>query len=103
MDPFEDSRFDPLPEFLGIPGPNPDVFDADSCSLTDVLEKFLPDDVWQDLVNFSNERARIFGDNSYLDGKIHGLIWRDISIVEMKKFFGYCLNMGLVRKPELSM
>lgn len=103
-DPFADIRPDQIPEYLGIPGPNPDVFPGDDLSFTRSVDAFLPEETFNFIVQCTNTRAQLyFANQPQRQDTVHGLHWRDVTVAELKKFFGYLLNMGLNRKPQLSM
>jgi hypothetical protein len=85
VDPFQDTRPDPLPEFLGLAGTNPDIFPEDELPFTRAVNSFLTDEVWVHLVECTNEKATAFFEAApERDNKINGLPWHEVTVAEMK-------------------
>uniref|UniRef100_A0A6P7GZY0 Uncharacterized protein LOC114348567 n=1 Tax=Diabrotica virgifera virgifera TaxID=50390 RepID=A0A6P7GZY0_DIAVI len=73
-DPFGDIRPDNVPEFLGIPGPNPDVFPDEDVSFTRSVDALLPVDLFHFIVQCTNSKAQLyFANHPQVNFKIHGL------------------------------
>uniref|UniRef100_A0A1I8IIB8 DDE_Tnp_1_7 domain-containing protein n=1 Tax=Macrostomum lignano TaxID=282301 RepID=A0A1I8IIB8_9PLAT len=108
----EDSRLSDLPEFLAVPGLNPDIqAQAPEGKMAQVqfyLQHFLTADLVSAIRIWTNARADM--ELQHLtaedqDGALPNLLstWRPCTDNEVKKSLAIILYMGLVKKPEMHM
>lgn len=94
------SEFDPprnLPDFEGVPGLQ--VFPENPSSVGDVTSLFIEDDLFDKIAKETNT-YRERNHHNY-PRSAHSLKWKDVTIRELKKWFGLVLIMAIVRKNTI--
>lgn len=89
-------------QFYGLHGLNPKYVSDAACDEIFFTNLCLPDSLYQDLVNWTNIRARMFLSANPLTDKSRCKNWTDVTVSEMKKTFACLLLMGIVKKPTVA-
>ena len=96
---WEDTDFDHEIDFNGQPAFNLNL-PKDSPPIK-FFEIFLDDDIMQKVVDETNRRANTVFRNKPRTRKDRKIPWKDLTVVELKKFLGLCLLGGTVKFPAL--
>ena len=77
---------------------------GDTPNLLDFVELYLTDEILTHVVNETNRYAHQYlEENSEKADNTYFSAWTDTDILEMKKFFGLVILMGIIHKPKLPM
>ena len=77
---------------------------GDTPNLLDFVELYLTDEILTHVVNETNRYAHQYlEENSEKADNTYFSAWTDTGILEMKKFFGLVILMGIIHKPNLPM
>lgn len=79
--------------FRGDPGINPSFQNMDLHTISSILNMLFTPQLWNQLTDWTNMRARVYDEDNY----------SDISIEEMKQYLGLIFLTGVIRKPQLRM
>ena len=89
-----------MPPFLGISGVSPFISTEGNLSAESAIDIFFPCDLFETLAVWTNKRVNIlvdtYGYPQYLND------WNSVTPNEIRKFFGICLFIGIVKKPSIS-
>lgn len=102
IDPFADKRQTPLiikdREYSVHPAVD---FDKNTPALK-CFESFIPPKLVNSLCKWTNERAGMYFIETYnSERKVHGLLWKDVTVSEMYIFISFILMMGIIHYPTI--
>lgn len=70
----------------------------------DFVNLYLTDDMYELIVRETNRYARQhIEDNPQLENDSYTGLWKDVTVIEIKKFIGVILLMGIIHKPSIPM
>ena len=90
-------------EFYGLHGLHPRFEPTDSDSESFFFDIMFPDDLFEDLAEFTNIRAHkeIDGSTENLSASSRLNKWKDVTPDEMRKFVACVFLMGIIKKPTV--
>ena len=101
VDPTQDYRPNPLPNFVNNPGL---CQQRNIQSVCDYVDLFITPQMWTHIVQCSNQAgARYHAAQNQAPPRKHQVEWSVISIEEMKKFFATLLFMGMMKHQHMSL
>lgn len=66
------------------------------------FESFIPPKLVNSLCKWTNERAGMYFIETYnSERKVHGLLWKDVTVSEMYIFISFILMMGIIHYPTI--